>query len=121
MAIDVDIKIHQDLLIIIASGVENNIKDSENYISTMLQAAVDTQCEKILCDERNLQYDLDIEEAMGLADYINSYAPNVGKTAIVCNAIYKDDVNQWVKELQKEGHDLFFFTDYDEAYKWVNE
>lgn len=118
-SINVEIKINQDLLIIKASGVESNLKDSEKYISTIIQTAIDTKCKNILCDERDLEYDFEYEYALEIVELIKQYAPTVGKTAVVCNLKYEDEIKKFKEKIQISRDDLHFFTDYDEAYAWV--
>jgi hypothetical protein len=121
MSIDVDVKIIQDLLIIISAGCEKSLEDSINYISAILQVAVDTRCEKILLDERDMQYDLSKEEGVSLTEYIVDHTSDIGRTAIVCKPEDYENLHRWAGELQKQGHDLRYFTDYDLAYQWLDK
>lgn len=119
--IEVDIKIDQDLLIITAYGRETKLEDSEKYITTIVQAAIDTQCEKILIDERKLEYELDVEEVLHLAEFIKTETPNAGTIAIVNQPKYESDLKELETILQSAGENLRFFIDFDEAYDWVNQ
>jgi hypothetical protein len=119
--IEFDIKIDQDLLIITAFGHETNLDDSEKYISTIVQAAIDTQCEKILIDERQLEYDLSPDDILQLAEFIKNETPVNGKVAIVSKPKYEKELKDLEAFLRSEGEDLMFFIDYNEALEWVNQ
>ena len=123
MSLNIDIKIDQDLLTITSFGIDNDFEKSQEYALAILQVVYDTQCPQILCDEREVEYRLNENEAYELFDFIANNSPEIDKIAIVHKPQYQKFTTIWKTKIntQEYGHRLNFFIDIDQAKKWLEE
>jgi hypothetical protein len=115
-----EIAVEDDLLVVVASGVDEDVAEVRGYGMAVIAAAVEHQVTRILCDERSLEYRLGTMDTFQAARYIADHAPRVGRTAVVCDARYVRDARFWEDVSRNRGLQAAVFTDLAEARAWLD-
>ena len=120
MSINVSTKFDQDILRVVAQGKDENLNDVKEYGLNVINQAISFGCRKILCDERELEYNLSTIDAFESAKFISENAPKVAKVALVCNPKYLPDAKFWETVSLNRGLTIKVFTKIEEAEDWLN-
>ncbi len=121
MAITYQIENSEDFLKVFTSGNDESLEDVLNYVNAIVQAAIKYQSKKILCDERNLKYELSTTETFELAESIAKHIKNLAKITIVCNKKYIEDGKFLETASKNRGLMIRVTSNYNEALEWLEK
>lgn len=119
MAIHYKFEVENDLLKVTATGSDDGLEDVKNYGIAIMEAAMETNCLKILCDETGLKYQLGTFDNFESARFISEHAPAVAKVAIVCNPEFIAEAEFWETVAVNRGLQVKFFKDIIHAKDWL--
>lgn len=119
MAIDHQIESKNELLHVVAHGKDDNLEDAMNYGMAVIQAAKENSSKKILCDERNLVYNISVIDTYQLAETASRYASKIQQIAIVSNPKNSKDGKFYETVASNRGLRIKMFLDYNEAIEWL--
>lgn len=119
MAIEYQIQVQGSLLVVVAKGADESFEQATTYSAAVIEAAISSQCKKILCDERQLDYQLSTFEIFNLAEYASQYAKHVVKIAIVCNSKHLNDGKFYETVSRNRGMIIRVTSDFEEAKRWL--
>ncbi len=119
MTITFQAESNDGLLVVTASGQDDNPQQVIAYGSAVIDLAIQHQASRILCDERNLEYRLGTIDTFQAAEAIAARAPKVGRAAIVCRPSNFEDGKFWETVAVNRGLAVRFFIDIDKARVWV--
>jgi len=119
MGITYTSKIEDGVLYVTASGFDESLEDTQKYSYAVIQASKQTGIKKVLCDERQLVYQLSTIDLYVLAEFIVEHAPVMAKVALVSNERYKSDIQFWEIVSQNRGLVVKVFFDLEEAQFWL--
>ncbi|HYQ71609.1 MAG TPA: hypothetical protein VET88_06740 [Gammaproteobacteria bacterium] len=92
MSINFETLVEGDLLKGRAWDTDDSLEEVQRYGMAIVAACLDGGCSKVLLDERELQYGLDVFDTYDLADYyseqLRKLLPKVIKAAIVFDPEY---------------------------------
>ncbi len=121
MAITYISEIKEDMLLITASGRDENVRQVIDYGSAVIDLAVRHGATLVLCDERNLEYALDTFDTFQSAREIADLAPKVARIAIVCGAKFLKDGKFWETVAVNRALQVRVDTDIERAKAWLFE
>ena len=119
MAIQYDIQAAGDLLNVRASGKDDSLEEVKAYGGAVVAAAVRHGSRRILCDERELVYNLALIDTFESARFIAESMPHVVQAAIVCNPRSFRDGQFWETVAVNRGLTVKFFQDLAAAAAWL--
>lgn len=119
MAISFTTRVEDGVLYVTASGFDESLEDTQKYSYAVIQASKQTGVKKVLCDERQLDYQLSTIDLYVLAEFIVEHAPVMAKVALVSNERYKSDIQFWEIVSQNRGLVVKVFFDLEEAKAWI--
>ncbi|NTW54470.1 MAG: hypothetical protein HGB15_06890 [Chlorobaculum sp.] len=119
MAITFHSEIADGLLLITASGRDEDVQQVIDYGSAVIDLAVESGVTLILCDERNLEYALDTFDTFKSAQQIAEIAPKVIRVAIVCGAKFLEDGKFWETVAVNRALQVRVDTDIEQAKAWL--
>lgn len=121
MPIAYTVNVEDDLLVITASGKDDDEDEVKQYGMAVILAAIEHHCRRVLCDERNLEYALDTFSTYEAATFIAEAAPKVSAVAIVCRAQDAETAAFWETVVVNRGLRARMFTDIGQARQWLAE
>ena len=121
MAITFQIKMENNILVVVSSGFDESLKEVQEYGMAIYQAAIMNKCSRILCDERELEYRLNTLDTFKSAEYISESVPTLARVALVCKPDNINDASFWETVAVNRGLQVRIFTDRDKAEKWISE
>lgn len=121
MAITYSFHAENDLLLVQASGADENLHEVEAYGEAIITAALEHQSTKILCDERQLTYLLGTLDTFLAAEYIAKVAPKVGRIAIICANKHWSEGQFWETVAVNRGLRVRMFLSPEQARAWLEE
>jgi hypothetical protein len=119
MAIDYSFHVDDDLLRVKASGRDESLEEVMAYGMAIIEAAKESGCTRVLCDELELDYALGTFDTFEAAKFIADQVPGVAKVAIVCKPEYADDADFWETVATNRGMLVRMFHDLEEAEAWI--
>ena len=119
MAIEYDFSVNGPLLVVETSGFDESLEEVQDYGMAVIDAAVQSRAELILCDERELEYRLGTTETYRAGEYVARMAPRVVRVALVCSQAACGDARFWGDVTTNRGLQTCVFTDVDEARAWL--
>jgi hypothetical protein len=119
MAIKYIAEIGENLLLITASGRDDNVRQVIDYGTAVIDLAIRHGATLILCDERNLEYRLDTFDTFQTAKHIAELAPKVIRVAIVCDPEFLEDGKFWETVAVNRALQVRVDTDIDRAKAWL--
>jgi hypothetical protein len=120
VTIQYEIALEDELLLVVASGFDESLKEVQGYGMAVIGAAVEHQVTRILCDERRLEDRLGTMDTFQAASYIAENARCVGRTAVVCDSSSMRDTRFWEDVSRNRGLQAAMFTDLAEARAWLD-
>lgn len=119
MALDYKIESHGDLLKVTTSGYDENVNDAVKYGEDILQACMDSNCQKILVDESRMSDVLDKIGQYELVTRLAAIAPHDLKVAIVVNPNNYQETSFGTMVAENRGFKINAFTSMDDAHEWL--
>ncbi len=108
-----------DYLLVTASGEDESLNEVINYGKAIIDFALKSRASKILCDERNLIYKLNILDTFENAKTIAQLVPTLVMVAIVCDKTNMPVAHFWEDVANNRGLKVKFFIDFIEAENWI--
>lgn len=119
MSVKFQIFNHENYLKVIAKGKDDDQADVKNYTDAVVNAILDFNSKKVLCDERELQYNLSLTDTFQLGEYVSQYSGHLIKIAIVCNSKFIDDAKFYETVTTNRGMQIKVYTSIEEAECWL--
>lgn len=121
MAIKYSFKVDHEILMVKASGKDGSLEEAQDYAKAIIDAAIKSNCTKVLCDESELVYTLSASETYELAQTTAFDAPKIARTAIITLPEYKEIVEFWETVALNRGLLIRVFFNIESAKKWLTE
>ena len=119
MAITYQFEVQGELLLVTASGKDEGRDDVKQYGRAVLECALANAVTRVLCDERKLEYALDLLSTFESAKYMAEIVPKVARVAIVCKPGKAPHADFWETVAVNRGLQVRMMTDLAEATTWV--
>lgn len=119
MAIHYRIETGDDLVYVKSVGYDENLEEVVAYGKAVLEACVSSGCNRLLCDERGLEYRLGTADMYDHAGIMAEQAHALGRAAIVFNSANCEDAAFWENMVVNRGLTVRMFQDIDEACRWL--
>lgn len=119
MAIQYNFQIEKDCLHVKTTGKDESLEQVLAYSQALLAKALESNCTKVLCDERKLEYQLSVLETFQLAEKASELIPKVAQIAIVCHSKYLDDGKFYENVTSNRGLIVRVTNDYEDAANWL--
>jgi len=119
MAIEYTLTTEENLLVVEASGFDENLDDVLQYGMAIVDACKAGNYSLVLCNELNLEYRLGTLDTFKSAEFLARQTPKLGKAAIVCNEKFINDARFWETVAVNRGLTVRIFKDVDSARKWL--
>jgi hypothetical protein len=119
MAISFQAEIEDGMLLITASGRDENLQQVIDYGCAVIDFAIESGAAFILCDERNLEYALDTFDTFQSAQKIAELAPRLARIAIVCGPQFFKDGKFWETVAVNRALQVRVDTDIERAKAWL--
>jgi hypothetical protein len=119
LVIDFECRIEGDVLRIKARGKDDSLQDVIDYGMGVLQEAISGDFSRVICDERELEYNLKIYETFESAKKMADSSPKNGKVAIVASRKNIEDARFWETVATNRGLNVRVFDDMREAERWI--
>ena len=119
MALDYKIESHGEVLLVTTSGYDENVDDSVKYGEDILQACLESNCQKILIDESQMTDVLDKIGQYELVTRLAAIAPHHLKVAIVVNPDNYQETSFGTMVAENRGFKISAFTSMDDAHQWL--
>lgn len=112
-------KFKKDILVVKSKGYDEGLSEVINYNQVVKAEADRQKCDKILCDERALEYRLSITETYELANHLSEIVKSFNKIAIVTNKNNQETAEFWETVAINRGVVVKAFFDFIEARRWL--
>ena len=119
MAITYQAEMEEGLLIIRASGRDDNLQQVIDYGYSVIDLAAKSGAIFVLCDERNLEYTLDTFDTFAVAEAIAARAAKVARVAIVCGPKFLGEGKFWETVAVNRALRVRVGTDITKAKEWL--
>lgn len=119
MAISFQIKSEERFLKVVAKGKDDDLNQVLDYSNAVIEAAIQNNSKKILCDERELEYSISITDTYQLAEAASLYASSLSKIAIVCDPKYLVDGKFYETVASNRGLFVRVTANFEEAVDWL--
>lgn len=119
MAIHYSFEMQSDYLLVKAWGMDEDLEEVKRYGEAVIQAAVQHNCTRVLCDETELVYRLELAETFFSAEHISKLVPSLHRVAIVTQASQLEVGKFWEDVAVNRGLYVRMYTSLDEARKWL--
>ena len=120
MALDYSIKVENKVLFVKVSGIDENLEEVKEYGLAVIEAFVQNQCEKVLCDESELTYTLSTFDTFESAKFIAELAtPNTIPIAIVCGKHQLEIGKFWETVAVNRSLNVKMFYQLEDAKNWL--
>ena len=119
MAITFQSEMQGGLLLVTASGRDENLQQVIDYGTSVITLAIESGATHVLCDERNLDYALDTLDTFQAAQAIAERAPKVPRVAIVCQPKFLEEGKFWETVAVNRALPVRVDTDIVRARAWL--
>ncbi|GAP16722.1 hypothetical protein [Levilinea saccharolytica] len=119
MTIHYSFHMQSDYLLVKAWGADENLEEVKRYGEAVIQAAVQHNCPRILCDELELVYRLEVAETFFSAEHISKLVPSLHRVAIVTQASQLEVGKFWEDVAVNRGLYVRMYTSLEEAKNWL--
>jgi hypothetical protein len=119
MAIGAAFDYQDDTLLVTASGSDESLEEVEKYLSSIIEEGHKYKVQNILCDERNLKYELGMADLFELGQLLSNHAKFINRVAIVCSPEYINETKFFENVTSNRGVSIIATTDIEEARSWI--
>jgi hypothetical protein len=119
MAINYEFECNENLLKVKASGFDESPDEVISYNAKIQEKALLNNCDKVICDERNLDYKLSIIDTYKLGEYVSANIKGIKRIAILTNVKDKEIGEFWENVVVNRGCTAKVFYDEKEAITWI--
>lgn len=121
MAINYEIESAGELLKVKTSGIDESKEEVMAYGFGILEAAIKNGATKVLCDERDLVYNLSLTDTYQLAKLAAQEAKQLSKIAVVCASQYLESGEFYETVAQNRGLVILLTDDMEKAKTWLEK
>lgn len=121
MAIRHGATVEDGILVVRAEGFDGSLEEVQGYGLAVVEACRRAQVDRVLCDERALEYRLGVFDTFQAATFLSDHAPKVGRAAIVPNPDGLQDAAFWEDVAVNRGLTVKVFRDPEAARAWLAE
>jgi len=121
MAINSEFDYRENILFVKSSGFDEGLDDVISYNNLVHNAAIKNNCNKIICDERKLEYRLSITDTFKLGVYVSNNINSDFNIAIITEVKDKEIVEFWENVTVNRGCSIKVFYDENTAYEWIKK
>lgn len=119
MSIKYMFSVEENLLVVTASGFDENLEEVLEYGMAVIREAVKGNHTAVLCDETGLEYRLETLDTYRSAEFISQQAPRIARVALVCKLQAFTDAKFWETVVVNRGLRVRFFKNIPEARIWL--
>ena len=119
MSIQFEFTPGENLLEVKAWGYDETVEDSNRYSEAVIREAIKCGVTRVLCDEREVEYRLNLFDTYIMAETVAQTAPNVTKVAIVCDPGYLEDGKFYETVLANRGIAVSVTDNMKQARAWL--
>jgi hypothetical protein len=120
MAIESTIERRDSILVVEARGCDEGLEEVVEYHDAIREKAEEFNCNRILCDERKLEYRLSIADTYKLGEYISRRMAGLfAKIAVVTSETNQESAQFWENVTSNRGVVVRVFYDTEEAREWL--
>jgi hypothetical protein len=119
MAIEYQIENQDTFLHVVAKGQDDSLDEVLAYFGAIVEASLQHESHKILCDEREVAYTISVFDTFQLAETASKYAPKLVKVAIVCDPRYLESGKFYETVASNRGLSVLVTSNYTEAVEWL--
>jgi len=109
-----------DMLVVETNGFDESLEEVIAYNDAVKAEAAKLECDKILADERGLEYRLSVIDTYELGDYLSRTAAMFAKIAIVTNEGNREAAQFWENVASNRGIVVRVFYAFEEAEEWLS-
>jgi hypothetical protein len=120
MAIEYSMEVSGDTLIVKVWGFDEGFEEAAAYNKAVESAAASAGCSRILCDERELEYRLNVTDTYRLGEYASEIARRFDKIAIVTVEGDEEIMRFWEDVTFNRGINVRVFFSEKEAVAWLS-
>ncbi len=121
MSIKFQSKVEDGILIVTASGRDDNVNQVIEYGRSIIQLTIEKGVMCVLCDERNLEYTIDGLDSYDSARKIAEEAPKLARVAIICRPESLKKGKLWEIVAVNHGLQVRVDTDISRARAWLDQ
>jgi hypothetical protein len=121
MAINYEMSVEDELIIVVSSGVCDDLDQLKEYVLALHEAVTTLEQTRILVDETQLEYRLGTIDSYYSGEFMSEMEPKPYKLAIVCRQEGWDDTKFWETVAVNRGVPVRVFVDKERAEEWVRE
>lgn len=119
MTIKTQFQVDRHILLVKASGSDDNVDDVIHYGMSVIQKASESGCRAILCDEIDLRYTIDRADTYQEASFIAENAPHVAWVALVVHPERAKEAHFWETVVVNRGLVARVFESVARARAWL--
>ena len=119
MSISYQIENQEKYLKVLTSGKDDSLEEVIAYAMEVVNAAIQFNCRKILCDERELEYSISVIDTYQLAEIASQYAFTLTKIAIVCDTKFLESGKFYETVASNRGLCVRVTSNYEDAIEWL--
>ena len=119
MSINFDFEVNGEVLTITAHGQDDSRDHMIEFADSILNLAKDHQVDKILCDERDLIFNLSTTDTFELAEYASRSARMIDKIAVVVSKETLEQGAFYETVASNRGLIIRVTDNYSEAVDWL--
>jgi len=120
MTITYQFTVEDDLLLVKASGADDNQEDVQRYNEATLEMCLENGCRRVLTDETDLEYRLNTVDNFESAKTMAEMAQGIHKLAIVVNPQQMKDASFWETVAVNRGVTVRIFNAIEDARLWID-
>jgi len=121
MAIKFETGFWDNVLVVTSEGFDEGFEDARNYSKSVMDKARELKCNKVICDERNLEYRLSMVDTYKLAEFLAESVSYDARIAIIADKKFKEVIEFWETVSVNRGVAVKAFHDIDLAKNWIDE
>ncbi len=120
MAIQWHSSFHDGVLYVETKGFDESLEEVVRYNQAILQEGLDNNAQKVLCDERQLEYRLPLIDTFELAEDLAKNVPYSIQIAMVTHPLNEQMILFWETVALNRGLNVKVFFDPKEAALWLH-
>lgn len=121
MSIQHTIDYREGILHVVARGVDESLDEVMAYGQAVFEAAIEHDCRRVLCDEREVEYRISSVDTFYLAEHWARLIPGSAWLAIVCRPENLDDLAFFEMVAVNRGIEVKACRTLGEAERWLQE
>lgn len=121
MTIEYTYNISDNVLYVNTRGIDRDLLEVQNYGAEIIGICKKHHINRVLADERDLEYTIGVIDTFQLAEYYSRELPQLARVAVVASYKSLDDAQFWETAAVNRGLNVKVFISYEEAKQWIEE